>query len=75
MTIGVIIGILANGVRVALICVWAYYYGGYNIHGPLHILQGLFVSIVGFIFLFILAWFLPKIPFSKANVSAKEEKA
>jgi exosortase len=61
----VIIGILSNGVRVAFVVLCAYYYGKNNIQGPLHIFQGVFVSIVGFIFLFISAWILPKIPFSK----------
>jgi exosortase len=63
----VIIGILSNGVRVAFVVLCAYYYGKNNIQGPLHMFQGLFVSIVGFIFLFISAWILPKIPFSKAE--------
>lgn len=70
----VVIGILANGIRVGLICIWAYYYGGYHVHGPLHIFQGLFVSIVGFIFLFISAWLLSKIPYSKAKHFQKSEK-
>jgi exosortase len=71
----VIIGILANGVRVALVVLWAYYYGGNNIQGPFHIFQGLFVSIVGFIFLFISAWFLSKISLSKVKLLFKRKKA
>jgi exosortase len=69
-----IIGILSNGVRVAFVVLCAYYYGGNNIQGPFHIFQGLFVSVVGFIFLFILAWLLSKIPFSKAVRLHKREK-
>ena len=61
----VIIGIMTNGLRVTLIGIWAYYYTGYPIHGPFHIFQGICVSVVGFVFLFISAWFLSKIPFSK----------
>jgi len=69
----VIIGILANGVRVALVVLCAYYYGENNIQGPFHIFQALFVSVVGFVFLFILAWFLSKIPFPRVE-SVQEKK-
>jgi EpsI family protein len=53
----VVIAILANGLRVALIGVWTYG-GDVNIHGPFHILYGTLVSWVGFIALFAGAWFL-----------------
>lgn len=61
VTVAIIIGILANGVRIGLIGFWAYYFGGLDIHGPFHIFQGLFVSVVGFIFLIIWTWLLYKI--------------
>jgi exosortase len=64
--IAVITGILTNVVRVTLVIIWAYY-GAKDIHGPFHMFQGLFVSMVGFLFLFVWAWILPKIPFSKAE--------
>ncbi|HEX8949290.1 MAG TPA: exosortase W [Dissulfurispiraceae bacterium] len=51
------VGILANPVRVTLIGLWVYY-GGKGTHGPLHILQGLFVSGIGIAFLFAVAWVL-----------------
>jgi exosortase/archaeosortase family protein len=70
----VIIGILSNGVRVAFVVLCAYYYGKNNIQGPFHMFQGLFVSIVGFIFLFISAWLLSKIPY-KSVVSTKKRKS
>ena len=54
----VIIAILSNGVRVGLIGLWSYYHQSYAIHGPFHVFQGFFVSMIGFIFLFIGAWFL-----------------
>jgi EpsI family protein len=50
----VIIGIIANSVRVAFVVTWSYFSRGYyDTHGPLHIFQGLFVSIIGLFFLFI----------------------
>jgi len=56
---GVLIAILANGFRVALIGIWTYYHGtNGDVHGPLHILQGVFVSWIGFIALFAGAWCL-----------------
>jgi len=48
----VIIAIAANGLRVALIGAFSYYGVGDNIHGPFHMLQGLFVSVVGYAALF-----------------------
>ena len=55
------VGILANPVRVTLISLWVYY-GGKGTHGPLHILQGLFVSGIGIAFLFAGAWALAEKP-------------
>ncbi len=52
-----LIGILANPVRIAIIGLWVYH-GGSILHGPGHILQGYFVSIVGFGFLFMAAWIM-----------------
>jgi len=56
--VGVLIAILANGLRVALIGLLSYYSVGNPLHGPFHILQGLFVSAVGYAALFLCAWFL-----------------
>lgn len=58
----VIVAIIANGIRVALIGVWAYHNGDADIHGPFHVLYGVFVSWVGFIVLFVGAWILSKGP-------------
>ena len=57
----VVVGILANPVRITLAGIWAYY-GGRDVHGPFHIFQGLFVLGVGFVFLFAMAWILKKLP-------------
>jgi EpsI family protein len=53
----IFIAVLANGARVALIGVWAFY-GGAVVHGPMHVFQGIFVAWIGFIALFFGAWFL-----------------
>jgi len=58
---GVLIGVMANWIRVAGIGIWAYY-GGEVAHGPFHIFQGLFVAKIGFIVLFAGAWLLAKVP-------------
>lgn len=54
-----LIGILANPVRIAIIGLWVYH-GGSILHGPGHMLQGYFVSVVGFGFLFIAAWVMSR---------------
>lgn len=68
----IIIGILINPLRIALICIWTYYTGG-DVHGPSHIFQGFFVSQVGFVLLFILAWVFSKIPSNKMKISQKNK--
>ena len=74
VTGAVMIGILSNGVRVAFVVLCAYYYGANNVQGPFHIFQGVFVSMVGFVFLFVWAWLLPKISFSKGMGLQEKEK-
>ena len=54
-----LIGILANPIRIAIIGFWVYN-GGSIVHGPGHILQGYFVSIVGYGFLFAAAWVMSR---------------
>ena len=49
----VLIAALSNGLRVALISLLAYFEIGSPLHGPMHILHGLFVALVGFIALFV----------------------
>lgn len=60
----IIVGILINPLRIALIGIWTFY-TGQDVHGPSHIFQGFFVSQVGFVFLFLLAWILSKLPANK----------
>ena len=64
----IIIGILINPLRIALIGIWTFY-TGQDVHGPSHIFQGFFVSQIGFVFLFLLAWSLSKIPSNKPTTS------
>lgn len=61
----VIIAIVANWLRIILIALWSIG-GGEVLHGPSHILQGLFVSVVGIFFLIIAALVLSKI-FSQSS--------
>jgi EpsI family protein len=56
----VIIAILSNGLRVALIGALVYFGIGTNVHGPMHVLQGLFVSAIGYAALFLGLWVLTK---------------
>ncbi len=56
----VAIGILVNPLRIALIAVWVHYRGAGMIHGPSHLFQGFFVSMVGMSFLFLAAWWLAR---------------
>jgi EpsI family protein len=70
IVLAVIVGILANPMRVTLVGIWIYY-SGKATHGPFHLFQGLFVSGVGFIFLFIAAWLLNKIPSSKITQTSQ----
>lgn len=68
------VGILANGLRVAIIGVWVYN-GNAVVHGPMHMFQGLFVSVVGFIFLFIAAWVLSRIPSGREEPKSLESRS
>jgi EpsI family protein len=65
----VLIAIFANGLRVALIALFAYFNLGTPLHGPFHILQGLFVSAIGYVVLFLCTWILStkRPPPSKPN--------
>jgi EpsI family protein len=47
------IAALANGLRVALIGTLAYYEVGSPLHGPFHVLHGLFVAGIGYVVLFV----------------------
>lgn len=47
-----LIAALANGLRVALIGALAYYEVGSPLHGPFHVLHGLFVAGIGYVALF-----------------------
>lgn len=68
VVLGVVVAVLSNSVRVALIGLLAYYGFEGPLHGPLHILQGLFVSIVGYAALFGGLWILSN-PLSAGRVS------
>ena len=56
----VMVAIMANWIRVAVMGVYAQA-GGKDLHGPYHILQGLFVDWVAFAFLFAGVWLLSRL--------------
>ncbi|MBI4003377.1 MAG: exosortase W [Nitrospira defluvii] len=55
----VMMAIVANWIRLTVMGVYAQA-GGKDLHGPYHILQGLFVDWVAFAFLFVGAWLLSR---------------
>lgn len=56
----VMVAIVANWIRVTVMGVYAQS-GGKDLHGPYHILQGLFVDWVAFAFLFVGVWLLGRL--------------
>ena len=63
----VLIGVFTNILRVFLIGLWSYF-GGTVVHGPMHMFQGLFVSVAGMILLFITAMALSRVRFARAHI-------
>jgi EpsI family protein len=61
--IGCVLAVLSNGLRIAIAGYCGQNYGPNFLHGPSHILQGLFVSWVGWIGIFAVNWLVGKIPF------------
>lgn len=74
IALAVSIGVVSNWLRITLIGVWTYM-GGKGVHGPLHIFQGFFVSVIGFIFLFICAWALGRFNAAEASREAAANPA
>lgn len=68
IVLSILIGLTANWFRVALIGIWTYL-GGKSVHGPLHVFQGVFVSEIGFVFLFLSAWVIGR--FSPKDTGGK----
>ena len=64
--------IFANLLRITLITLWSYY-GGEYVHGPLHIFIGLFISLVGFTFLFIGTLIFAETPLKTMEISRISE--
>ena len=70
---GFLLGLFANGVRIALIGVYALYDAGANIHGPKETLYTTFIFFFGMVLLVVLSHFLSKQGEKKApetNLSA-----
>ncbi len=65
----VVIAAVSNGLRVALIGILAYLDIGSPLHGPLHVLHGLFVAAAGYLVIFAGLWLLmPRSPVVAAEV-------
>jgi EpsI family protein len=58
--LAMIISVFANSLRVALIGVLAYYDLSGDLHGPYHVLHGVFVSLIGYIAIFGGLWALSR---------------
>lgn len=71
---GLMVGIIVNPLRIMLISLWTYH-GGEGVHGPSHLLHGLFVSQVGFALLFAGAWALARMPGSDMIDHKKKGKS
>lgn len=57
---GVAVAIGSNSLRVALIGILSYLGYAGDVHGPGHMLQGMFVAVIGYVALFAGAWFLSR---------------
>lgn len=64
------IAALSNSLRVAMIAVLVYYDLGAPLHGPAHLLHGLFVSGIGHVALFVGLWLLSRAPAERGAVPA-----
>ena len=60
--LGCLIAILMNGVRVAIAGMLGEKYGPNMLHGPFHIFQGWFVAQTGLIFMFLINWWVERMP-------------
>jgi EpsI family protein len=69
----ILIAVLANPLRVALIGLLSYYGMSVNVHGPWHVLQGLSVAMSGYAALFFGVWLLSKLS-SKSEGAAEQSR-
>lgn len=70
--LGILIVIPINSIRVALIGTYLHN-GGEILHGPNHILHGLFVFQVGFVLLLLFAYILNKLPSRYAQLASEDK--
>lgn len=57
---GLVVGILANGIRVALIGIWTRFFGGESFHGPFDIFYSSFVFLFGLVVVIVVKFVLLK---------------
>lgn len=60
MLLAVVVGIIANGLRVGLIGLWTMYFGSESFHGPFDIFYSTFVFLIGFIVIWLVMPVLKK---------------
>lgn len=58
--LAMIVSVFANSLRVALIGALAYYNLSGDLHGPYHTLHGIFVSLIGYVVIFLGLWILSR---------------
>jgi len=68
-----VVAALANSLRVALIGTLAYYEVGSPLHGPFHVLHGLFVAGIGFVVIFVGLRLLEDAPTEAAPAAVANE--
>lgn len=73
LVLGIAVAIVANWMRVVVIGTYAHM-GGTELHGPMHIFQGLSVAWVGFIGLFIGAWILGRVEHARGVAGAPSSR-
>lgn len=68
MLIAVVVGIMANGLRVGMIGLWTMYFGTESFHGPFDIFYSSFVFLVGFIVIWLVMPILKKKEKQQASI-------
>lgn len=72
---GLFVGVIANGIRVALIGIWTKHYGGESFHGPFDIFYSSFVFLVGLTVVIMVRYIFLKHRVNKTNSNANFRKA
>ena len=74
VVMALVLGIIANGIRVALIGIWTKYFGTESFHGPFDIFYSSFVFFVGLVALILVRFVLLKHNREKTTVNRNPEE-